>query len=505
MQGPLAPSSSQINYDKEYIWDEQRNTFIFYDDNTKNPATGTMAEWSNPKYQETGDVGNPGDLIEVGSPDQQLYAAQAYGFSFVSVPQNLNGNSDVQFVILNGDNFSILPNRNASQPEEGLETWRSVSDTELYAKPDSIDQPLTNIFKFPNPKKSWRQAMADGEPNVSDWERSPVMMAGIGPYSIAPGDSIQFTLLYCAGEMDRQLSGYGGVDAIKQLDMDFLDSPDDHAAIQAFRANWDTAMELVDKKALIGFYAIEENIPPPTAGDPPRIGSDDVLTAEATSIPKEGVNVSGIKLTWIKVPDNYVDPITNVNDFAGYRVYRSDISRVGPWTEIADIAKGNAQLDATGTRVVHSVEALAGVPYYYAVSTYDSEGNESAKTAYTYDPIGAKPAPQDENMDLVRVVPNPFRQVRDPLNPVDQKKLIFLNIPSKCTIRIYNLAGHHIRTLEHDDGFGEEAWGSTGTISDFMLTENRNNIQPGLYVYHIESHVQGHEGESVIGKFVVIK
>jgi hypothetical protein len=60
-----------------------------------------------------------------------------------------------------------------------------------------------------------------------------------------------------------------------------------------------------------------------------------------------------------------------------------------------------------------------------------------------------------------------------------------------------------VRTLEHDGG-GETTWGSIAG-KDYMLTDFAMNVMPGVYIYHVESHVQGHEGESTMGKLVVIK
>jgi len=30
-------------------------------------------------------------------------------------------------------------------------------------------------------------------------------------------------------------------------------------------------------------------------------------------------------------------------------------------------------------------------------------------------------------------------------------------------------------------------------------------VAPGIYLFHVESHVEGHEGKSEVGKFVIIK
>jgi hypothetical protein len=87
----------------------------------------------------------------------------------------------------------------------------------------------------------------------------------------------------------------------------------------------------------------------------------------------------------------------------------------------------------------------------------------------------------------------------------EEKRLSFENIPAQCTIRIYTLAGELVQTVKHN-GFGSEAWGSsTGDANNYMLTRFSANVMPGVYLYHIESHVAGHEGETATGKFAIIK
>jgi hypothetical protein len=73
-----------------------------------------------------------------------------------------------------------------------------------------------------------------------------------------------------------------------------------------------------------------------------------------------------------------------------------------------------------------------------------------------------------------------------------------------CTIRIYTLAGELVQTIEHTDGDGDEPWGSR-TLADYQVNRYLQRVAPGIYIFHVESHVPGHEGESKLGKFVIIK
>ncbi len=94
-------------------------------------------------------------------------------------------------------------------------------------------------------------------------------------------------------------------------------------------------------------------------------------------------------------------------------------------------------------------------------------------------------------LDKIRVVPNPYIARAGWESVEGERRLEFINLPVKATIRVYTLAGDLVQTLDHD-GAGTFVWN--------MLTSNGQGIAPGLYFYHVESEV----GERV-GKFAVIK
>jgi hypothetical protein len=198
-----------------------------------------------------------------------------------------------------------------------------------------------------------------------------------------------------------------------------------------------------------------------------------------------------------------VDPGTGEADFVGYRIYSSEVHITGPWNLIADIPKDDPNLVENGDRVTYRLEAEAGVSQRFAVTSYDSQGLESGKTAYTFDPIAAPVAPINKDMAKIRVVPNPFRQKSGLLNSSLNNLIIFRNIPAKCTLRIYTFAGELVKEIEHD-GFGQTQWGSVSD-GNLMLTDFSEQVQPGLYFYHVENQTAGNEGETFIGKFMVIR
>ena len=106
------------------------------------------------------------------------------------------------------------------------------------------------------------------------------------------------------------------------------------------------------------------------------------------------------------------------------------------------------------------------------------------------------------DLDLIRVVPNPYVVTADwePLNPYTRgrgpRELHFINLPEKCTIRIFNIGGLLVREIEH-----EALSASDGTAVWDMLSKDRLEVSYGIYIYHIDAGELG----SKIGKFAIIK
>ncbi len=501
-QGRVGELKTQ--YDTEYIWDEKREIFVFYDDNSIPINTERAVVYDIAPGNVTGDVGDPGNIKSQGSIDYQLYSPQVVGHGFVNVPPNAFGESKVHHSITNYD-WSLSPtgvHPTAPEAENAKWVWGTGRPNVLNL---DIRSDMPSPFAYSQSKMSYRAAAQD--PTTTDggiYERWPVYAMAIGPYNLAPGESITFTRIMCAGEMDRNLAMLGGEAATQLIDMDFASevegASNEHASIKEFRKNWDAALELIETRNATSFYT-PVAVPPPTVGNPPKMLLGDELEAEIFKSEEGESFKSGVELRWIPIPSNYVDPLTGEADFAGYKVYSSPVGIEGPWELRATINKGQENIQ--DGRVVFQLETDPGIPLRYGVTSFDTQGLESGMTAYTYDSITSKRAPSNDFAD-VRVVPNPFRQISGHPDPGQTKRLTFVNVPSQCTIRIYNLAGDLIRTIQHNDGFGEEAWGST-TDNDYMLTRFFQNVMPGLYIYQITSEVPGSEGESATGKFVVIK
>jgi hypothetical protein len=104
----------------------------------------------------------------------------------------------------------------------------------------------------------------------------------------------------------------------------------------------------------------------------------------------------------------------------------------------------------------------------------------------------------------VKVVPNPYLIHNEWQHYAFPRRVRFINLPSKCTIRIFNICGElvkvirHVETTPYDEAHevinnlgGDEWWD--------LLNMYRQQVSSGLYIFHIDSNV-GNQ----VGKFVVI-
>jgi len=109
----------------------------------------------------------------------------------------------------------------------------------------------------------------------------------------------------------------------------------------------------------------------------------------------------------------------------------------------------------------------------------------------------------ENRLDRIVVVPNPYvaaaswEQKLPPgiISGRGERKIGFINLPEKCTIRIYTARGYLVRIIEHESTIadGTEFWD--------LKTKDGMEVAYGLYFFHIDA---GNLGEK-LGKFAIIK
>lgn len=262
-----------------------------------------------------------------------------------------------------------------------------------------------------------------------------------------------------------------------------------------------------------------------------------------------------ITIYWAKNSEESIDPITQTKDFEGYRIY---LSKLG-----FDVAESTVDLDyvniaqfdlpdndvsyETGFEAITMDEplffsgdtneyiykytidnVLSGWQYAVAVTAFDRGNPES-----NLESLESAPASNDYRV-FAGTKPNTDMQKHEPYvypNPYyagaawegtsnfqeESRKVIFANLPERCVIRIFTVAGDLIDEFDHDQAYdgtdirwfdtfadedpennvfsgGEHAW-------DLLSKENQI-IARGLYMFTIEDK---ESGELFKGKFLIIK
>jgi len=105
------------------------------------------------------------------------------------------------------------------------------------------------------------------------------------------------------------------------------------------------------------------------------------------------------------------------------------------------------------------------------------------------------------DLERVAVVPNPYVGAASWEPPLlfqtgrGERRVYFIHLPKRCTIRIYTIRGVLVQTLEHDSSNddGQEPWD--------LISKDGMNIAYGVYVFHVDAPGIGEK----IGRFAVIK
>ncbi len=273
--------------------------------------------------------------------------------------------------------------------------------------------------------------------------------------------------------------------------------------------------------------------------------------------PKVKTVVESQKVTiyWDKASaENSIDPITRSRDFEGYRIYRSNAgadftspenllltlalvgefdkpdNRIGyntgfgrialpqPKTFPGDTVQYWYRFPPEGENVTH----LNGWQYLYGVAAFDQGDSANGIVSLQSKTEIRRVIPGTDTSSVVGktigVYPNPYY-----VNAVwdggteRTRKLYFYNLPARCEIRVYTLAGDVVANLRHDGatysgadinwfsrfGAGQgAAQFSGGEHAWDLITKFDQAVATGLYLFSVKNT---DSGEVKTGKFLVIK
>jgi hypothetical protein len=213
--------------------------------------------------------------------------------------------------------------------------------------------------------------------------------------------------------------------------------------------------------------------------------------------------VGGIRLSWSNNAESYPT-------FEGYRIYRAlGASDTTTYRLIAELSKKKGNL---ATQYIDQ-SLDRGPDYYYYVTTFSIASGPNAyrpgeilesgvNYVEAFAPSRFVPKQglvSGHWQDSVRVVPNPFNlSAKDVQFSSTPDKMMFVNLPPVCTIRIYSENGNLIKTIEHADGKSDEQWEKGG---QYMLTDGGQRVVSGIYIAHFQTPT----GESQFRKFVIVR
>lgn len=307
-----------------------------------------------------------------------------------------------------------------------------------------------------------------------------------GPFDLPPDSALKLTLAYVGGQPEGDKTEFDDL---------------------GINARW--AKDVYDN--------------PPADGIPDFAGPPPPPSPKMQIIPSD----KQVTIRWDNSSESAFDSFSRIQDFEGYRVYRSRTGVINEMEMLGEYDLVNGFGEDFGFAALNPETVIAngdttiwysyvdkglanGEFYYFAVTAYDSgyaptglEPLESSpvinltRTAASSGPESSQPIQE------VLVVPNPYRinqnyfdQGWESGQDDTQRRIDFTNLPEKCTIRIFTLAGDLVATLEHDYPARSpvrhsESWN--------MISRNIQAIASGIYLFAVES-----EQGKYIGKFTIV-
>lgn len=393
------------------------------------------------------------------------------------------------------------PNDRSDDIYQPSTTWFITSDDpttsgNLQYNGTKSTNEYTNYMTVGHPERSQAEIVGTGNANQFNDPRTgsnpggTSQGIGFGPYTLQPGDSIRIVLAEAASGLSRSMCYKVGQNWKNQVHTDELPESsvlhnhmmdkyhrpsDSH---NFYKNSWvftgaDSIIE-VFKKAKENFTLMENGQSLPR---PPRPPSLFVVESGGDKI----------SLKWGNESES--EP-----GFAGYNLYRLkfkpdttlfyydiNLNQVNP---IDNTIATVWNIDP-GLSEFEDKTAERGFDYYYFLESFDDGTNDnirlnSSKFFTITNKAASLKRPPGESYEDIRIVPNPFhissRDLQYGVSAPD--RLMFLNIPPICTIRIYTERGDLVDIIEHSDGSGDEAWNS--------ITSSRQIIVSGVYIAHFE-------------------
>lgn len=477
-------------------------------------------------YDATGDPGFTDSYIG----QKFLGATDKEGFHHPDIDSNLNPITG----LLEDDDF-----------ETTYQAWEFNNFSAQFAAPSDDNARLQKMMTGLNESPCWDNPQSGGCPGNTDIQallnapgnRSDLVSAG--PFaSFEPGDEVTLTFAYVLAKKNEDGQPNLRNNLVQRqllIDRALFAQETYNGEDINFNGILD-ADEDVDGNGQITRFVLPA---------PPDVPRSKIIAEE-----------NKIEIYWADNARFSVDPISDQQDFEGYRIYLSrlgfdvqgpsnlseDFNLVAQYDipgngfsfdsgfEPVRLAEPKHFPNDTNTYVYkYTIENISnGWQYAVAVTAFDrgdTERNiqplESSFLVNDFRVFAGTPANEDLKKNDPFAYPNPYYYgaAWEGLSNFQEesRKLIFANLPARCIIRIYTVGGDFIDEIRHDPSYdgsdirwyrsfgaedpddnvfsgGEHAWD--------LLTSESQIISRGLYLFSVKDL---DTGEEKTGKFVIIK
>ena len=412
-------------------------------------------------------------------------------------------------------------------------TYRSASGDNTFFSPGLEDEyPDQFVSRY---SRMTHSIPASKTATLRTAPTNSTLLMSTGPFvTMYPGDSLTVVFAIVAARKDGQ-------------DHARYDKPEQRKSLYT---NADWAQKAYDGEDANGNNKLD------TLGTNEDFDGDHKITRYSLPKPPRRPKVraevasNSVTIYWDKsTSEETIDPISQLKDFEGYRIYRSnagaDITAPDklltnmPLVGEFDIPGDSIGFDVGFSQVLlpeakkfpgdtvdywyrfpppeFQLTHLNGWQYLYGITAFDKD---TLETAPVWKRVVPGSLPTSNKSTEIGVYPNPYYTSAywEGSNGGERnRKIIFFNLPARCEIRIYTLAGDIIQTIDHDaatytgsdiDWFrkfetlgvtpqfsgGEHAWD--------LITKTDQAIATGLYLFSVKD---GDTGEIRVGKFLVIK
>jgi hypothetical protein len=361
-----------------------------------------------------------------------------------------------------------------------------------------------------------------------------ISMISIGPFqSVEPGETISVYFGFVAAEKPADFQGVSG----KRFDNEESRAPLAESINSMFR------VFLGEDTDSTGVYTEEKDV-----NENGRLDRFSFPTPPDAPNFRVELEASTATVYWDRSAEASVDPVTNEEDFEGYKIYRTDLGddlnptpRVireydTPGNDIGfNTGFSEVRLDEPVTFPGDDTEywyrfevdgLLSGWQYQFSVTAFDlgseqfaiesleTSPNQNAIRVFPGTPANQNFRDDDNSDNKVGVYPNPYRVNAAWDGGTEQtRKIMFFNLPERAELRVYTLAGEIVAEKNHtSDGIGNIEWYnqfssenrvlSGGELAWDLLSEANQNLTTGLYLYSVKDLDSGHVQT---GKFAIIK